>query len=161
MATNPLEGAHMYKSKPEEYRSAADTVRRLVEVNRDAEKGLSTAADALDDEDLARRFRDLGQQRGRFAEELIATAPGADLEEESGTITGTLRRAWIEIKDAATTSDVAILEVAEAGEDRAIAAYAEALAAGLPADTEAVVRRQYDDVKASHDEVRALRDERR
>jgi uncharacterized protein (TIGR02284 family) len=148
------------KSASDQYESASDTVRHLVKVNRDAKKGLAAAADAFDDERLARRFRDLSQQSGRFAEELIASAPPADLEEESGSITGTLRRAWIEI-NAATTSDVAILGDAEAGEDRVIAAYADALATDLPPGTDAVVRRQYKEVKARRDEVRALRGERR
>lgn len=167
MAMDPFQGVQMYtsipddfESTPDQYESTTDTVRHLVEVNRDAKKSLSAAAGAFDDEQLARRFRDLSQQSGRFAEELIASAPPAGLEKASGSIIGTLRRAWIEI-NAATTSDVAILGDAEAGEDRVIAAYASALATKLLPGTDAVVRRQYDEVKARHDEVRALRDERR
>jgi uncharacterized protein (TIGR02284 family) len=175
MATDPLQGAHMYKSTHlyefesthdefesthDEFESATDTVRHLIEVNRDAQKGLSAAADAFDDEHLARRFRDLSQQSGRFVDELISSAPPADLEEESGSLTSTLRRVWIEI-NAATTSDGAILADAEAGEDRVINAYADALATGLPPATDPVARRQYEEVKARHDEIRALRDERR
>ena len=170
MATDPLQGARLYKSTHDEfestprdedvYESATDTVRQLVKVNRDSEKGLLAAADAFSDESLARCFRELSEQSGRFAEELIASAPPAQLNEESGSMIGTLRRAWNEVKDAVTSSDVAILEDAEAGEDRVMSAYADALATELPPGTDAIVRRQYVEVKARHDEVRALRDER-
>ena len=164
MATDPLQGAHLYKSTPDEFESdesnsTTNTVRNLIQVNRDAKKGLAAAADAFGDEYLNERFRDLSGESGRFVEELIAAAPPADLG-ETGSITGTLRRAWIEV-NAATASDAAILEDAEAAEDRVSAAYAAALTADLSQSVDAVVRRQYEEVRVRRDEVRALRDARR
>jgi uncharacterized protein (TIGR02284 family) len=63
------------------------------------------------------------------------------------------------IKSLATRGDEgAILAEAERGEDAAVRAYEQALQAGLPSQLEVAVRRQLNDVRATHDRVRELRD---
>ena len=64
------------------------------------------------------------------------------------------------VKDAVTGSDAgAVLDVAEQGEDHAVAEYERALDSDeLSIDLRDVIQRQYASVKAAHDEVRTLRD---
>jgi len=52
-----------------------------------------------------------------------------------------------------------VLEECERGEDAAMRHYEAALKEDLPADIEAIVRRQYVGVKANHDRIHALRDQ--
>lgn len=135
-------------------------VRDLVEVNRDAHKGFTASADNLEDRDLADTFRRLGAERESFATELIDALPGTDLDDEDGSIVGALHRAWIDLKDAITGDDHAILAAAEAGEDHALRTYEKALDEDLPERIETIVRRQFTQVTAGHDTVRELRDAR-
>jgi uncharacterized protein (TIGR02284 family) len=70
-----------------------------------------------------------------------------------------VHRGWIDLKGAISKSnDHAILAEAERGEDVAKSAYKEALESELPANIRTIVTRQAAEVKAAHDEVKALRD---
>lgn len=137
-----------------------DIIRDLVEVNRDAQKGFEESADNLEDPGLSETFRRLGAQRASFASELANAYPSTELTEEEGSVLGALHRAWIDVKNAFTEGDHAILAAAEVGEDHAVKTYEKALDSDLPERLEAIVRRQYSEVKAGHDKVRELRDAR-
>jgi len=77
----------------------------------------------------------------------------------SGSVGGTLHRRWTDIMSSVTgMEEHVVLEECERGEDAAMRHYEAALKEDLPADIEAIVRRQYVGVKANHDRIHALRD---
>ena len=70
-----------------------------------------------------------------------------------------MHRAWINIKSAVSSrDDHAILSECERGEDSAVAEYKKAMEGTLPGPLADIVSRQYTDVKAAHDHVKAMRD---
>ncbi len=76
---------------------------------------------------------------------------------EGGSVSGTLHRGWMNIKEAVTGgSDRAIVAEAERGEDVALDRYQDALNADLPSPVRSTVQRQYTEVRQAHDHVRAL-----
>lgn len=135
-----------------------ETLRDLIEVNRDAEKGFASAAEKLDSATTATTFRRYATERAGFADELVAIGGTYELAEEDGSMTAGLHRAWIAVKDALTGGDHAIFAAAETGEDHAVETYKEALDRTLPEDVTSLIRRQFSQVKQAHDRVRSLRD---
>ncbi|HJU51083.1 MAG TPA: PA2169 family four-helix-bundle protein [Acidimicrobiia bacterium] len=136
----------------------------LIETLEDGKNGFAAAAEKLAESDrpqIAAKFRQYSSQRAQFAEELrsMAKSYGDDIK-ESGSVGAALHRGWMAVKDAATGSDAgAVLDVAEQGEDHAVAEYERALDNDeLSIDLRDVIQRQYASVKAAHDEVRTLRD---
>lgn len=135
----------------------------LIETLEDGKKGFAEAADKLQETgrpDLAAKFRDFSSQRARFSQELetMAASYGDDIDED-GSLAGTIHRGWMAVKDAISGSDPdGVLDAAEQGEDHAVSEYQKALDADISADLRRVVQHQYTTVKATHDEVRALRD---
>ncbi|MGI8542543.1 MAG: PA2169 family four-helix-bundle protein [Aridibacter sp.] len=136
------------------------TLNGLIETCKDGQNGFKTAAEGVERSDLKTTFYDLSQQRSKFAGELqtLVRELGGD-PEDSGSISASLHRGWINIKSAVTgKDDQAVLNEAERGEDAAKKAYKDALAQNLPANVKSVVQRQATDVNTGHDKVRDLRD---
>jgi uncharacterized protein (TIGR02284 family) len=136
----------------------------LIETLEDGKNGFAAAAEKLAESDraqIASRFREFSSQRAQFATELRSMAAdyGDDIN-ESGSVGAALHRGWMAIKDAVSGSDAgAVLDVAEQGEDHAVAEYERALDnEEISIDLRDVIQRQYASVKAAHDEVRTLRD---
>ena len=77
--------------------------------------------------------------------------------DESGSVSASVHRGWINIKSLVTgKDDNAIIAEAERGEDVAKAEFANALKQNLPAGARALVEAQAAIVRTAHDEVRAL-----
>lgn len=133
----------------------------LIETSKDGEKGFAKAAEDAHDAQLKTVFSECAQRCHEGASELQSKvrAQGGS-PESSGSVTGTLHRGWMSLKEAATSrDDKAILEECERGEDYAKGQYRKALEQkSLPPDIRAIVERQYQGVLANHDRVRALRD---
>ncbi len=136
----------------------------LIQTLEDGKEGFLKAAERLSGSDrpeLAAKFRDYSAQREGFAKELKGLAVQyGDTVAETGTVAGTLHRGWMAMKDILAGSDPGgVLDAAEQGEDHAVAEYERALAEqNLSGDLRSVLQRQYVTVKATHDDVRALRD---
>lgn len=132
-------------------------LEHLIETCEDGARGFDTAAEAVDDTNVAATFRKLGAERAQCAMELrsLAANYGGPVE-EAGMVKAALHRGWIKLKDALTTGSHAVIAAAEEGEDYALEQYEEALREELPSDVAEVVRRQRDIVKAAHDQVRAM-----
>ena len=97
-------------------------------------------------------FRQRAQECLTAAQELQTEVVRAGGEADtSGTVVGALPG-----KD-----DVAMLEEAERGEDRALARYRKALEAPLPPELRNLVQRQLIGAQRNHDQIRALRDQYR
>lgn len=136
------------------------TLNNLIETNKDGQDGFKQAAEGVDNSELKSTFFEYSQQRSQFVGELqgLVRELGGD-PENSGSISGTLHRGWINIKSVVTGNDeAAILNEAERGEDSAKNAYKNALQEDLPANVNAVVSRQATAIQAAHDKVKSLRD---
>ena len=138
--------------------------KELIQTLEDGKEGFANAAARLADtdrSDLCAKFTGYSTQRETFATELKALAATyGDQIEKTGTITGTLHRGWMAVKDAIAGDNdpEGVLDAAEQGEDHAVAEYEKALAdTEMSAELRTVVQRQFLAVKAAHDEVRDLR----
>ena len=105
----------------------------VLETLEDGKDGYTKGAEKLDkigDATTAARFRELASQRSRYADELqgMAHAYGDD-PDRSGSITGTLHRGWMSLKDALTKDDsvAAVVGSAQQGDDHAIGVYEQAV----------------------------------
>jgi len=135
------------------------TLNGLIEINRDAQKGFQEAAQRVIAQDIKTFCLEQSRSRAHFVEELQTRVLAlGDEPENSGTVSGALRRGWMDLKAALGGSDHAILSVVEASEDRAASEYRKALARDLPLDVQDMVELQSRSVLQAHDKVRALRD---
>lgn len=135
----------------------------LTEINNDRVAGFEKAIADINDEniDLKGIFLEYSAQSRKFSQELTALVAGYGEEVETGnSVSGTLHRAWIDVKSLFGGSDRAsILSEAERGEDAIKAAYKLAIESGdLTADALQTVTAQAEAIKAAHDTIKALRD---
>jgi len=137
------------------------TLNGLIETLKDGQEGYKQSASGVDDPQLKTLFDTLSLQRSKFAGELQneVVNMGDPDPEDASSVTGSMHRAWINVKSAITNRDRhAILAEAERGEDAAVSAYTDAMEKSLPAPIKEVVSRQAAEVKVAHDKIRALRD---
>jgi uncharacterized protein (TIGR02284 family) len=140
------------------------TLNSLIETLKDGQQGFRQASEAVKDNTLKSLFNEYSLQRAKFAGELqneVIRSLGESQPEDSSSAAGALHRAWINLKSALTAGDDhAILAECERGEDSAVAEYKKAMEEeNLSAPLRDIVSRQYTDVKAAHDRVKALRDQ--
>jgi uncharacterized protein (TIGR02284 family) len=138
------------------------TINGLIETLKDGQEGFRQAAEGVKDAQLKSLFNEFSMQRSRFAGELQSQAIGLGESEPENTSStaGAMHRAWINLKSALTSQDDhAILAECERGEDSAVAEYKKAMEdEELTGPVRDIVSRQYTEVKAAHDRVKALRD---
>jgi len=139
----------------------------LIETSKDGEKGFHTSAEDIKRPDVKAFFMSRSAEIATAVRELQAEvrALGGD-PETSSSVSGTLHRAWVDLKSTLTgKDDVAILNEVERGEDVALKAYKEALQKAtekkLPATVTSLISKQLQGVQANHDKVKALRDQAR
>jgi uncharacterized protein (TIGR02284 family) len=139
---------------------AISVIETLIETCKDGQKGYQDAASHVKRSDLKAYFNEQSLERSGFAGELEAELIrlGKPDKKVSGSVSGTLRRAWIDTKVSLGGGDKTILESVEAGEDKAKEAYQKAVTGDLPENVAQIVRRQAASVQAAHDKVRNLRD---
>jgi uncharacterized protein (TIGR02284 family) len=138
-----------------------EVIDNLIETLKDGQEGFKQAAESVKDPQLKSLFDEYSRQRARFVVELRSKAQSSDKREAdvSGSSGGALHRGWINLKSALTGGDDhAILAECERGEDSAVEEYRKALNDGLSAPVQQIVSRQYDEIKATHDRIRNLRD---
>jgi uncharacterized protein (TIGR02284 family) len=109
---------------------------------------------------LKELFQGYAAQSRKNSEELAAIVGSADAVETGNNVSGTLHRAWIDIKSIFGGSDrESILSEAERGEDAIKKAYQDALSSeGLSAEALQTVSSQASEINAAHDQIKALRD---
>ncbi|RFZ92914.1 PA2169 family four-helix-bundle protein [Mucilaginibacter conchicola] len=110
--------------------------------------------------DLKELFRGYAEQSRKDGQERAALVGDAGEVETGNSVTGTLHRAWIDVKSLFGGSDRAsILSEAERGEDAIKKAYQDALSGDEPgADAIMIVQNQPQKINAAHDRIKALRD---
>jgi uncharacterized protein (TIGR02284 family) len=135
------------------------TLNDLIEVSKDGEEGFRTCAEAVKKPQLKTFFEQKAQRCALGAAQLQQKVRelGGD-PERSGSTAGALHRFWINLRSTLAGMDEnAILDERERGEDVARRAYENALKKDLPADVRLLIEKQYSEVKANHDSVRAMR----
>ena len=136
------------------------TIRNLISVLRDGERGFADLGEHFKDTQLKTYFLNEARVRGSYASELesaVNFVTDANVS-ESGTAAGTLHRVWGEVKAHLGASDHSLLETAEQGEDAAKKAYKEALEDTSVSDTvRALIAQQSEHVVLSHNKVRDWR----
>jgi uncharacterized protein (TIGR02284 family) len=136
-------------------------VRTVIEVLHDGEKGFQSLGEQIKDPQAKRFFMEESATRGRFADELqvaLGSTTGEDVD-EGGTMSGTMHRAWGELKGKMGGGDHTLLETAEQGEDAAKKAYEEVFKMDdIPSNVVTLLRSQQTHILASHDRVKAMRD---
>jgi uncharacterized protein (TIGR02284 family) len=140
--------------------NAVSVIENLIETNKDGQKGYQDAASHVKRGDLKAYFNEQSLERARFAGELQEERIrlGKTDKKDSGSVAGSLHRAWIDTKVSMGAGDTAILDSVEAGEDRAKEAYQKAVTDDLPENIAQLVRRQAASVQQAHDKVKSLRD---
>lgn len=141
---------------------SVEVLNDLIEINNDRVAGFEKAIADIKDEniDLKDLFQGYAAQSRTNGQELAALV-GQYGEVETGTsVSGSIHRAWIDVKSIFGGSDRAsILAEAERGEDAIKKAYQDALSEGeLPADAAQTVSSQAQQINAAHDQIKALRD---
>ncbi|GAB3661827.1 PA2169 family four-helix-bundle protein [Hymenobacter agri] len=136
-------------------------LNELVETLKDGQKGYADAMTDVEDSQLKETFKKYAAQRAEYITEIEDQMFKLNLKpDEESSVTGTIHRAWIDLKSALTSKDnKAVLNECERGEDYAKKAYQTALKVeDLPAAVKSVIEKQYQGVQAAHDEIKSLRD---
>jgi uncharacterized protein (TIGR02284 family) len=152
----PRETVYMAQQK-----EIISTINNLIETLKDGQEGFKEASEAVKDPQLKSLFSGYSQQRSRFASELQNEVRrlGQTKPEETGSATGAMHRAWINLKSAVTSGDdQAILAECERGEDAAVKEFKEAIEDDLSSPVREIISRQYGEVKSAHDRIKSLRD---
>ena len=133
---------------------------KLIDTLRDSHEGFTEIGKHIKDENARLFFLKETQERANFAGELENELHRLGVKDvkQSGMISGKLHRTWGELKANLGGGDHTLLATAEQGEDVIKKAYKEALETHLPADIRDLLTAQQERIVASHDTVRALRD---
>jgi uncharacterized protein (TIGR02284 family) len=143
---------------------STEVLNDLIEINNDRSAGFERALKDLGDGDLDLKtlFEEYSAQSRQFSQELTALAAQGGADTETGTsATGTIHRAWIEVKALFSGHDrKAVLAECERGEDAIKKAYKEALTpdSGLSVVATQLVTTQAQAINQSHDRIKLLRD---
>jgi len=142
--------------------NATGVIADLIEINNDRVAGFEKAIEDIKDEnlDLKALFSDYAQQSRQNVQQLAAIAGSSPHQETDNSVSGTLHRAWIDVKSLFGGSDRAsILSEAERGEDAIKKAYKDALSSTeLTSEALTIVQDQAQKINAAHDNIKALRD---
>lgn len=140
-----------------------ETLNDLIQINNDRIAGYEKALEETkaEDADLKALFSSMISESHeiRLALGTEVNVLGGDMD-HSTTTSGKLYRAWMDVKAVFTGRDRhTLLANCEAGEDAAQRAYKTALEEeDLPAYLREMIAEQQQTLKASHDQIKALRD---
>jgi uncharacterized protein (TIGR02284 family) len=137
------------------------TLNSLLETTQDGVCGFVACAEGVTNPRLKMVFEAAARRCDEGAPELKAEIRSLGGEPAtSGTVSGSIHRAWTNIISSITGMDEhAVLAECERDEDAAKRGYQAALDEALPTNVEAIVRRQYQGVKENHDRIRDLRNQ--
>jgi uncharacterized protein (TIGR02284 family) len=145
----------------ENHQKIAAVVEDLVKINNDRIEGYQKAAKQTDEADLKELFDTMIADSRHFTVELnkYLRDMGEDRERDT-TLAGKIYRTWMDVKVSFGGADRhAILASCEYGEDAAQKSYRQAMEQSyLPEDLRAIIRQQQNKLKASHDNIRHMRD---
>lgn len=135
-----------------------ETLNSLLTTLHDGEKGYREAAEEVANQDYKSFFLRLSKERAQFAAELTQEVHqhGGD-PETSGSTLAAFHRAWIDVRSAVTgKNDKSILQEVERGEERAHDNFKDALDQEPPDSVAPIMRKQYEAIRASLNEIKQL-----
>ena len=101
-----------------------DEIEEILEKNEDARKGYEKAAENADSSALSSYFREKASSRKSFNTELRRELKTAYPDYQEGSFSGTLHRAWMDVKNLfSANDDEAMLEESITGDKAAIEEY--------------------------------------
>jgi uncharacterized protein (TIGR02284 family) len=135
-------------------------LEKLIDVLKDSHQGFLDLGQHIKEEPVRLFFLKETQERANFAAELTNELHHLGVKDvkQDGGVSGTIHRAWGELKAKLGGGDHELLVTAEQGEDAAKKAYKDALAETLPNNIRDLLLRQQAHVEMSHDTVRGFRD---
>jgi uncharacterized protein (TIGR02284 family) len=146
----------------EKNKELESTLRSVINVLQDGQKGFADIGEHLKDDTLKRYFLAESLKRANFRAELeneLHRHGVADVN-ETGTTAGAIHRAWGDLKGKlGMGDDHSLLATAEQGEDTAKKAYEDALKEELPGPVRQLLAEQQAHILTSHDYVKRHRDE--
>jgi uncharacterized protein (TIGR02284 family) len=135
-------------------------LRSVINVLIDGQKGFADVGEHLQDASLKKYFLAESLKRAQFRGDLeeVLHQTGVHDIKESGTVAGTVNRAWGDLKVKLGGGDRTLLSTAEQGEDGTKAAYSDALKQNLPLPILELLAEQQAHILTSHDYVKRHRD---
>ena len=131
----------------------------LIEICRDGQQGFSDASENISQVNWKKFCLEQSQHRANYAGELQQLVQGLGGQPETtGSTTGSIHRAWINLKAGLGGGDEAIMSACETGEDAAVNLYKKALEKDLPSDVQETVSQQYRAIQLSYNKVKSMRD---
>lgn len=131
----------------------------LITTTIDSANGFERAAEDADAQNFAQMFREFGQERRQVVGQLqervrqLGGTPNDD-----GSLKADLHRRWLDLRDAISSGDKAIIEEVERGEDYIKGKYDTALQdRELSPESLSAIREAYQSVRAGHDRASALK----
>lgn len=142
-------------------RKMVDRLQEILEKNSDAEKGYRKAAENADSNNLQAYFMRKSEERKSFNRELKDELVAAYEEiDEDGSFTGTMHRAWMDIKAFfSAKNDRSMLEEAIRGDKTAVEEYQEILKdTALPIRVARIISNQLMKINTDLDNIKTLED---
>jgi len=142
-------------------RTLVNRLEEILEKNRDAQKGYAKAAENAKDHNLKAYFQNKSGERGTFNQilhkELVVSYDEID---NDGSFTGTLHRAWMDVKAFFSgDNDESMLEEAIRGDKAAVEEYEEVLnESQLPSNVALVIREQLVKIRTDLNKVKSMED---
>jgi len=131
----------------------------LITTTIDSANGFERSAEDASAGRFVQMFREFASERRQLVARLQheVTAMGGTPNDD-GSLSADLHRRWLDLRNAISGGDKAIIEEVERGEDHIKAKYDEALAdERLSQQALAVIREAYGSVREGHDKARALK----
>ena len=149
------------EAREDSHKETVNLLQGILEKNYDAEKGYKKAMTDAENPALKNFLQAQALQRSNFA-----TAIDKELRDlgeepkESGSVTGSLHRAWIDIKSSvAGNDDEAVLEEVIRGEKASVDEYQDAINNNaLPPKIDNVLKSQLRDIQGTLSRVKTLED---
>ncbi|MGJ8591307.1 MAG: ferritin-like domain-containing protein [Aquaticitalea sp.] len=150
------------EAREQSHKDTVNVLQGIIEKNYDAEKGYKKAMTDAKNPVLKGFLQQQAAQRSRFATAIdqklrqLGEAP-----KESGSLTGTLHRAWIDIKSSvAGNDDEAVLEEVIRGEKASVDEYQDVLNKNkyLAPDISQELQSQLNDIQGTLNKVKRLED---
>ena len=147
-------------SPSKDLKETESALRSVIQSLIDGQEGFKKIGEHIKDETLKEYFLAESLTRAQFRGvlESILHQEGVHDVKESGTASGSIRRAWGDLKSALGGGDHSLLATAEEGEDEAVEAYGKATETYLPLPVRQVLTTQQAHIEKSHDFVKAARD---
>lgn len=143
------------------HKEMVEQLEEILEKNIDAQKGYAKAADNADSTALKSYFQRKSEDRKQFNIALKnALVANYDEIEEDGSFTGTIHRAWMDIKAMfSADNDESMLEEAIRGDKASVEEYEEVLKeTALPANISTLIRNQQMKIRTDLNNIKSLED---